>query len=619
MRLSSTPIGFVLVCALLLAAAPLASAQDPEPTEPAQEPEAGGSEAPYSQAFFLDATPYEGDNVTFQEPVFTLSPAAGTPTSPPTGCSLQGGHPMQAVAHWVSPPISEYGITFVGSIDVPVSVGAGSASQPVSSDAVEMQLTFAAGDGGAHPIAQGGATIRPDSVPGVAVGPLPASATITLESANHTIPEGLPLVMTLSIGCGQSDFTLELGQMPEFPYFIGDPSEEDTDGDGIPDSLDSDADGDGFLDDEELAVGSDSKDAGVTPASTHADCPGFTYSEVFEETGDPNTCPDTGGFPILALILILLVIVLLGGAGAGAYVVVNKRIKMTVSHDGFQALEKGQSAEYELTLMATGKKEEEVPVELTLKGVPEDWSASLEPSHLTLMAGEAAEAQTALLRLTPPPGEEHEAEAQVTVTATPTDEEGKTSAMKPGTSTKTKTIVNIGVTPPEGEGKKKKPKKEKKEKGAAEETEAAEGEDAPKKKGLGGMLKRKKKGDEDTEAEEEAEEKATEAAAEEPAAGAAAAAPASPPAGGKPSVAMGKMVHDPADFSAGDAVTTTVTVRNKGDGPVEGLTLSLYVNDQRADQKAVDLAPGDSTEVTFKWTAQPDENRVRLKGSMKGA
>lgn len=579
---------------------------------------------PMDMALSMTGAPHTlSDTTDFEAPENVFLLGSGTASSTifncvPTPCA----EASQTSFAWVSDPLfNETNVpgSFVGMYDVAITLAGNQGSQPVAQGPVTFNLEFGRIDPGQafHGHGQASATVNPDApspvppgtIPGVPAGVLssPVVLTMDMNASALEIQAGGRLAITLSVSMqGPADFTMTTDGFPTLQYYYGDPDEADLDGDGIPNSIDDDADGDGALDSTEQQVGSDPLDPNVTPASESSTCPGFTYQEAFEETGDPNTCPVVGGFPWLILIAIILVVVLLLGGGFAVLTVAGRKVRITVSHDGFQAIEQGQTAEYELELVATGKKEEIVPVELALKGVPEDWSATLEPAHLTLYAGgEEPEPQTAILRLAPPADEQYESEAQVVVTATPTDEEGKTSALNPGSSVKTKTIVNIGMTDPEG-GKKKRKAKRDDEPDEGEEAAEADDEDKPKR---GGFLKRKKKDEEPEEAaDEEQEPPATEPAA--------AAAPA---AAGKPQIGMGKMSHDPEDFSEGDQVTTTVTVRNKGDGPVEGLRLNLFVNDEKADTQEVALGAGDSTEVTFQWTAQPDENRVRIKGGLKGA
>lgn len=461
-------------------------------------------------------------------------------------------------------------------------------------------------------------------------GVLPSSVQVPVPFSNDItrIHANSPLAFFLVVEC-ESDalFNIQFGDIGEFMWVWGTPEEDDIDGDGLPDSLDTHPDGSEWSRDEQLNYGTDPLDPNDTPGDDSV-CPGYTIQEAKDanegfQRDDPDTCPDAGGLNWLLLLLALLLVVGLAGGAFGAVTTVNKKIRMTISHDGFQDIAKGESARYELLLTAKGKEDEEVPVELSLKGVPEDWSATVEPAHLTLIAGEEAEAQTAVLTVTPPPEEEYEAEAVVTATATPTDEDGKTSPMKPGTSVKSKTIVNIDVEPPEGE-KRKKVKKPKPKDTADEEALTAQEEEAPegeeedsggkgKFAGALGLLKRKGKKEE---SEEEAQgEEGAEPASEDAEAGTAAVAEET----GKPDLKVGEMSHEPADFSAGDEVTTTVPVKNSGDAPVEGLLLRLYVNDDRVDEQEVDLQPGDTTEVLFTWTAQPDENRVRVRGGLKEA
>lgn len=477
-------------------------------------------------------------------------------------------------------------------------------------------------------------------------GLLDGSVTLTMPSDDGAagIPSGGPLVFHLVVTCDDyADFTLEFGSASTMEYIWGEGDDRDTTGGGIPDRWAMFPDGTDWSYDEQVRYGTDPTDPEDHPGVQSTVCPGYTIEEAFEGGFDgqnPNTCPGAGGLPWLFLILALLLVVLLVGGAYGAVTTVNKKVRMSVSHDGFQDIKRGTSAQYELLLTAKGKEGEEVPVELSLKGVPEDWSASVDPAHATLTAGEEPEPVVATLTVTPPPEEEYEAEAVVTVTATPTDEDGKTSPMKPGTSVKTKTIVNIDMEPPEGEKRKKgfvppgerlrsmMPKKQEEGEGAeaqeqdgheeaAGPTEADTGEDGSKgKKGRGlGRLKRKKKGEGEPAQEEEGEAQESETG-HASGVGAPAAEAATQ---GKPDLAVGKLAHDPADFSEGDTVTTTVPVKNKGTQPVQGLLLRLYVNDDRVDEKELDLDAGEASEVTFTWTAQPDENRVRVRGGLKEA
>ncbi len=608
-------IVLVLLATVLVAALPGVEAQ---------------GRTPLTLDFFMSNEPDANATGLGALQTFRLLPGtSGTAATVDSGCATPGGRPGgQVVAGWISDPVFDSGATVLSASEIVLSIGSGEAIDPtgtgmvpgpnqaVTFGEVVFTLRLTGGPDASHDIATSEFTV-PGPAGGATPNPtgaqMPASVNFTFApSGVGAHPAQLPIVALLSIACQQTaSFTVTSGSFT-LGYLYGDPNDPDTDGDGIPDPDDDDADGDGFPNDNETTIGTDPLSAQSNP-SVDADGDGFTAEQEFDartSDTDPDDFPGAGGFPWLLIILIVLIVLLLAGGAVGALAVVGRKVKISVSHDGFQAIDKGQVAEYEVTVLATGKKEEMIPVQLSLKGVPEDWSAQLEPDHLTLYTGEAAEAQTATLRLVPPPDEQYESEAQVTITATPTDEDGKTSAMKPGSSVKTKTIVNIGVTPPEGEKKAKKPKK------AADETPAEEpgamteaaAEEKPKRRfGLG-----RRKKDDEPEAPEGAPEAADAAAMAAPAA-----APAPTP--GKPSIAMGQMVHDPADFSAGDEVTTKVSVRNKGDSPVAGLKLSLYVNDQRADQQTVDLSPGESKEVSFSWTAQPDENRVRIKGGLSGA
>jgi hypothetical protein len=445
--------------------------------------------------------------------------------------------------------------------------------------------------------------------------PGPLSGPVELEMATGDestgIRTGTVLVFRLEITCEEfADFTLDFGAPVNMDYIWGDANDRDTTGGGVPDKWAMYPDGTQWSYDDQVRYGTDPFNAQDTPDMEAADCPGHTVQQVIDEG-----CPAGGLSPILLLILMLLIVVLLVGGAYGAVTTVNKKVRMAVSHDGFQDITQGASAQYELTLTAKGKPDEEVPVEISLKGVPEDWSASIDPAHVTLIAGEEPEPVTATLTVTPPPEEQYEAEAVVTVTATPTDADGKTSPLKPGTSVKTKTIVNIDVEPPEGHKPKKSKKKPTEEEALqAEDGEKSEGGGLGKLKGaLGGLARKGKKKDEGETGAAEADD--AEAGAEEGLKADAGQATAMK----KPDLAVGKLAHEPADFSAGDTVTTRVPVKNKGDEAVKGLLLRLYVNDDRVDEQELDLEPGDASEVTFTWTAQPDENRVRVRGGLKEA
>lgn len=631
--------------------------------EPGEEEQA---EEPAGDTKTLDFVLTDGDisevNETFTghygepEPALiykTLGIGDGSGGSETVDCSPSGPGGLRLV--WISEPVFEYGSSILGTSNVSFRLATAGAGLPASPSGYRatFEWGYAAPDANPHPHGLGQ---QPQSFSGP--GAAPASLDFNLDfGGNPTpgpIPAGSQLFYSLEFTCEGPgvDWVVSYGAetVESVSYIFGSPGDPDTDGDGIPDPLDNDDDNDGATDEEEAAVGTDPQDPESYP-SMDQDGDGFTFQqESTNGTSDNDAAdfPGAGGFPFGIILLILLVVIVLVGLGFAAMTVMNRGIEVQVSHEGFQAIESGEKAEYEVLVRATTKKEEELPVILGLKGVPEDWSATLSPDQLTLVGGEESEPEAVTLTVVPPASAEYEEEAQITVTANVTDEEGNTSALKPGGSVKTKTIVNIGVTPPEGEGKSKgigalagKFKGSKKDETDAEGVEEAseelaeEGEgdeDEPKKKGkfggLAGKLKRKKKGD--TDAEEAAEEESKEAAADaaeaeatadaaeaekavDESAGAAAAGGAN---GGKPKLAMGKMKHDPADFSAGDSVTTVVPVSNKGDGGVEGLRLKLFVNDEEVDAQVVDLEPGDKTEVTFSWTANPDENRVRVKGEV---
>lgn len=573
-------------------------------------------------------------------------------------CAAPGGQPSPFFIYWVSGPVF---------MDPPEELRVDDAYiRPTTDLNWTLTLSDGAGElGGLGPVASGDVTFNmkaigwvnpgatsvhwhtlwsdeqvvspnldlglPEPIPqlDVPAGPISGPITFDISTSDESTPirQGALLVFDLEITCEDAaDFTLEFGGPVEMEYIWGDAGDDDQTGGGIPDRWAMFPDGTAWSHDEQIDYGTDPFDPTDTPDNDSI-CEGYTIQEAKDENpdferGNPDTCPGAGGLNWLLLLLLVLIVVGLAGGAFGAVTTVNKKIRMTVSHDGFQDIAKGESARYELLVSAKGKEDEEVPVELSLKGVPEDWSATVEPAHLTLIAGEEAEPVTAALTVTPPPEEEYEAEAVVTVTATPTDEDGKTSPMKPGTSVKTKTIVNIDVEPPEGEKRKKVKKPKSKDAGEEETMAADEGDEdsGGKKKFAGalGMLKRKGKKEDDADEEgqesgEEGEEESAQATSEDPAAGTAAVAEET----GKPDLKVGEMSHEPSDFSAGDEVTTTVPVKNSGDGAVEGLLLRLYVNDDRVDEKEVDLQPGDTTEVIFTWTAQPDENRVRVRGGLK--
>lgn len=648
-RTGRTTTVISIMALLLIVAAPLAHAQGIE-LDPSREPldvtfALSGEDPPVNDTEdFSDATA-----------IYAL---AGTPGSAGSGsvtvaptCSAPGAQSNDKFV-WLSERFFEHPSTPIGDVNLTVQFTGPTQAGPRNPGTLGITIRV-------QPLEPAGIHSHDDwkgsySFTGDAAGnqfSLPASVQIGIpfSASKYTFPANtsLAVIATVTSDCHATrSYNIGFGEMSPFQYVYGDPSEPDADGDGLPNNIDPDDDGDGFSDAVEQNVGSDAQDGTITPESDSAECPGFTYQEVVDETGDPSSCPDTGGFPWVLVFLVLVGLVVLGAGGYAGMMLVNRGIKMTVSHDGFQSIERGETATYDLTLSSTAKKEGETPVVMELKGVPEDWSASLSPDTLRLKGGPDAEPETVLLTVIPPAEAQYEEEAQITVTATPTDEEGKTSALKPGASVKTKTIVNIGVTPPEGEGKKKKkPKKTADEAGAAEEgdegakkkglggligrkkkAEGEEGsaeagaseEDAGKKGKMGGLLKRKKK-DADPEATEAPQE---EGKAETAATGAAAAgAAAASDEAAKPKLAMGKMVHDPASFSAGDEVTTTVPVSNKGDDDVSDLRLSLFVNDERVAHEMLDLSPGEKKEVVFKWTARPDENRVRVKGDIvkKGA
>ncbi|MBW3584036.1 MAG: hypothetical protein KY455_13175 [Euryarchaeota archaeon] len=642
-----------IMALFLIAVAPLAYAQGIE-LDPSREP--------LDVTFALSGEDPPVNDTTGFEDAAAIYALAGTPGSAGSGsvsvapaCSAPGAQSSDKFV-WLSERFFENPSTPVADANITVQFTGGTQAGPRNPGTlgitIRVQPLEPAGLH-SHDDWKGSYTFTGDLAGNQFSLPSSVQIGIPFTASQYTFPANtsLAVVATVTSDCHPTrSYNIVFGEMTPFQYVYGDPSEPDADGDGLPDSIDPDDDGDGFTDAVEQNVGSDPQDGTITPESDSASCPGFTYQEVVEETGDPSSCPEGGGVPWVLILLILVALIVLGAAGYAGMMLVNRGIKMTVSHDGFQSIERAETATYDLTLSSTAKKEVETPVVMELKGVPEDWSASLSPDTLKLKGGPDAEPETVLLTVIPPAEAEYEEEAQITVTATPTDEEGKTSALKPGASVKTKTIVNIGVTPPEGEGKKK---KKKPKKGAEEEGAAEEGEEGAKKKGLGGLIGRKKKAEgeeEPAEAEtaedeggkkkgkmggllkrkkKDAEAEETEAPQEEGKAetGAAAAGAAAAGAGaaageaGKPKLAMGKMVHDPASFSAGDEVTTTVPVSNKGDEDVTDLRLSLFVNDERVAHEMLDLSPGEKKEVVFKWTARPDENRVRVKGDIvkKGA
>jgi uncharacterized repeat protein (TIGR01451 family) len=90
-------------------------------------------------------------------------------------------------------------------------------------------------------------------------------------------------------------------------------------------------------------------------------------------------------------------------------------------------------------------------------------------------------------------------------------------------------------------------------------------------------------------------------------------AAAAPPAA-KPNLQVGGLIHNPATFSAGQEVKSTVTVTNAGDAP-QTLKLSLFVNDALADAQSVTVKPGKAKEVKFKWTAQ-ERNKLNIRGEL---
>jgi hypothetical protein len=509
---------------------------------------------------------------------------------------------------------------------LPAAVNGQAAPQPVAAAPIDFDLDvgWIRPDNSvhdAHPSWAASATATPGPPSGVPdagvptpLGVLPASVSLDVlfKDGPTGIEVGSRFMFHLRVSCGgYAAFNLGFGELPTLKYVYGSPSWGDVDSDDIPDEYDEFPDGTQWSKQQQEFYGTNWRDPNDTP-DQESICPGFTIEQAVDqgfERDDPATCPGGGGFPWLILLIALLGAVLLMGAAFGAVTAVNRKVRMEVSHDGFQDIPQGGAAVYTLALTARGKEGEETPVELSLKGVPEDWSAAVEPSNLLLIAGENPEPVTATLRVTPPPAEEYEAEAVVTVTATPTDADGKTSPLKPGTAVKTKTIVNIDKEAPEGKKRKGARPPATPMAAAAPTGDESEGEEESGKRGFGlAFLKRKKK---DEEPPAEAGEGTQ---PEEPAS----ATPATAGAG-KPDLAVGKMVHNPADFSEGDTVTTTVPVRNKGDAPVEGLMLRLYVNDERVDEKEVNLLPGATAEVTFSWTAQPDENRVRVRGGLKEA
>jgi hypothetical protein len=66
----------------------------------------------------------------------------------------------------------------------------------------------------------------------------------------------------------------------------------DTDGDGIPDEFDDDDDGDGFFDDEELAKGTDPKDANDHPGKLPPDTDGDGIPDEFDDDDDNDGLSD---------------------------------------------------------------------------------------------------------------------------------------------------------------------------------------------------------------------------------------------------------------------------------------------------------------------------------------
>lgn len=576
-------------CVLLMSMAPGALAQD-----------AGVTPRPFPMALTTDA--YEGHpelDAEFGTPVYyglaMSDTGGGTHTVP---CNAAAGAEQTLV--WASPAqdfLYATTLTDGGVLTIGVSAGATGAVPGVQTGSFSATLNWGyTSDQLTPPMHQHPEVIANPEYSATSqqlVTGAPSMAfNVTFPGSMIPMPSNTTIFFSLSVSCGAGtavvlDFsraTIASGAI------YGRAGDTDTDGDGIPDSLDDDADGDGYSEAEEAANGTSDLDAFANPGMD-ADGDGYTLAEetaAGTSDEDPNEIPGAGGLNIGLILLILLAVLLIAGGAFAALAVVNKSIKLEVSHDGFQAIEQGEKASFTVTATATSKKEETFPVVLGLKGVPEDWTATLSPDQVTLTGGPEPQPVEILLTVVPPTDAEFEQESAIVVTATPTDEEGKTSAMKPGASIKTKTIVNIGVTPEEGT------------------------EGAKKAGGFAGKLKFKKK---DKSAEGLEGEAETDTA--EPEAGTAAAAATGAPSGnGKPRLAMGKMSHDPEDFASGDQVTTTIKVQNKGDGAADGLRLRLLVNDEEADSTTVDLGPGQIEQVTFNWTAGDDENRVKVKGEM---
>lgn len=77
-------------------------------------------------------------------------------------------------------------------------------------------------------------------------------------------------------------------------------------------------------------------------------------------------------------------------------------------------------------------------------------------------------------------------------------------------------------------------------------------------------------------------------------------------------VVISDVKHDPPEFKPGDKVTSTVTLVNNGNEPSLELPVTFGLNDAELETKKVNVAAGETRNVTFDWTALTGPNQIRV-------